>query len=86
MDRIGDVFELGFAEIADGHFEPSFDLPVGLLGKADRTRLGDALQSRGDIDAVAHQIAILFLDHVAKVDADTEFDAALRRQARVALG
>ena len=42
-------------------------------------------EARGDIDAVAHEVAVGLLDHVAEVNADAEFDAALRRQAGVAL-
>jgi hypothetical protein len=34
---------------------------------------------------VAHQIAVGLFDHVAQMDADTEFDPLLRRDARVAL-
>ena len=41
-------------------------------------------RSRGDIDAVAHQIAVAFLDNVAKMNADAKFDATFGRQARVA--
>ena len=37
-DRLGDVLELGRAEIADREIEPPLDLPVGLLGEADRAR------------------------------------------------
>jgi hypothetical protein len=36
-------------------------------------------------DAVAHQIAVGLLDDIAKVDAYSELDAALGRQAGVAL-
>ena len=84
-DRLGDVLELRRAEIGDGKIEPPLDLPVGLLGQADRARLADALQPRGDIDPVAHQIAVALLDHVAEMNADPEFDAALRRHAGVPL-
>ena len=63
----------------------ALDLPIGVLGKADRARLGDAFQSRGDIDAVAHQIAVALLDDVAQMNADAELDAALGRHAGVAL-
>ena len=42
-------------------------------------------KSRGDIDAVAHQVAVALLDHIAEVDADAELDAALGRKAGVAL-
>ena len=42
-------------------------------------------QSRGDIDAVAHQVAVALLDDIAQMNADAELDAALGRQAGVAL-
>ncbi len=60
-------------------------MPIGVLGETDRAGLGDALKPRGDIDAVAHQIAVALLDDVAEMNADPEFDAALGRQAGVAL-
>ena len=84
-DRLGYVLELGRAEIVDREIEPPFDLPIGVLGQADRAGRADAFQPRGDIDSVAHQIAVGLLDDIAKMDADAEFDAALGRQARVAL-
>jgi hypothetical protein len=84
-DRLGDVLELGRTKIAHSDLEPSLDLTVSVLGKTYRTRLGDALQTRGDIDAVAHQVAVLFLDQVSEVKADPEFDAAVGRQACVTL-
>ena len=75
----------GRAEIADRQIEPTLHLPVGVLGKADCARLADTLQPRGDVDAVAHQIAVALLDDVAEMNADAELDAALRRQPGVAL-
>ena len=84
-DRLGDVLELGRAEIGDREIEPPLDLPIGVLGQTDRAGLGDAFQSRGDIDAVAHQVAVALLDDVAEMNADAELDAALGRQAGVAL-
>ena len=83
-DRLGDVLELFRAEIADREFEPPFHLPIGVLGKTDRAGRGDALEPCGDIDAVAHQVAVGFLDDVAQMDADPEFDATIGRHARVA--
>ncbi len=85
-DRFGDVLELGRAEIGDGEIEAPFDLTIGVLGETNRARLTDALQPRGDIDAVAHQIAVGLLDNVTQMNADPELDAALGRQAGVALG
>jgi hypothetical protein len=47
--------------------------------------LATSLQARGDIDAVAHQVAVAFLDHVAEMDAYAEFDALVGRDPSVAL-
>jgi hypothetical protein len=76
-DRIGDVLELYRAKIDHGEIKPPLHLTIGVLGEADRAGLCDAFQPRGDIDAVAHQIAVGLLDNVAQMDADAEFDAAL---------
>ena len=84
-DRLRDVLELRRAEIGDGQIEPALHLAVGVLGKADRAGLGDAFQPRGDVDAVAHQIAVALLDDVAEMDADPEDDAAVLGHAGVAL-
>ena len=84
-DRLGDVLQLRRAEIANREIEPPLHLPVGVLGKADGTRPANALQPRGDVDAVAHQVAVALLDDVAQMDADAKFYAFVRRHARVAL-
>ena len=63
----------------------ALDLAVGVLRETDRAGLGDALEPRGDVDAVAHQVAVAFLDDVAEMNADAELDAAFGRQAGVAL-
>ena len=84
-DRLGDVLELCRAEVADREIEPPLDLAVGVLGEADRAGRGDAFQSRRDIDAVAHQIAVGLLDDVAEMNADAKLDPAFRRHAGVAL-
>src|SRR5262249_52904910 len=52
---------------------------------AGRCPLTRNARSRRDIDAVAHQVAIALLDDIAEMDADADFDVALRRQAGVAL-
>ncbi len=84
-DGVRDVLELGRAEVGHGKIEPRLHLAIGVLGEADRAWRGDALEPRRDIDAVAHQIAVGLFDHVAEMNADAEFDAALLRQAGVAL-
>ena len=42
-------------------------------------------KARGDIDAIAHQVAVALLDHIAEMDADAELDATLGRKTSVAL-
>jgi hypothetical protein len=42
-------------------------LAVGVLGKTDRPGLGDPLEPRSDVDAVAHEVAIGLLDDVAEM-------------------
>src|ERR1700691_1524085 len=83
--RLCDVLELGRAEIGHREIEAPLDLPVGVLGKTDRAGRCDAFEARGDIDAIAHQITVGLLDDVAEMDADAELDAAIFRQAGVAL-
>ena len=60
-------------------------MAVGVLGKTNTAWISYAFKARGDIDAVAHQIAVALLDHIAQMDADAELDAAVRRKTRVAL-
>ena len=53
--------------------------------QADSAGSAQALESRGDVDAVAHQIAIGFFDHVSDMNAEAKFDALIRREAGVAI-
>src|SRR5262249_57143088 len=75
----------GGAEWGPRHIKACFDLPIGIFGEADRARLGDTFQSRGDIDAVAHQVPVALLDHITEMDANAKLDATLGWNARVAL-
>ena len=85
--RIGSAMFLSWVWPRSAHreIEPALHLTIGVLGKADRARLANALQPRGDIDAVAHQIAVAFLDDVTEMNADPKFDALVQRDPRVAL-
>jgi hypothetical protein len=62
VNRLGDVLELDGAEIGDLEIEPPLDLPMGLLGKADRAGLCDALEPCTDVDPVAPWVYISFRD------------------------
>ncbi len=83
--RFGDVFERCRAEIADLQIEPRLDVAIGILRKTDRPGLGHPLQPCGDIDAVAHEVAIAFLHDVANMDPNAVFYPAFGRHAGVAL-
>ena len=63
----------------------AFDLAVGVLGQTDRAGLGDSLEPRSDVDAVAHEVAVALLDDIAEMNAKPELDALLGRHAGVAL-
>ena len=72
-------------KIGEPFLQPVTHLAIGVLRETDAARISDAFKARGDIDAVAHQVAVALLDHVAEMDADAELDAALGRQASIAL-
>ena len=84
-DRLGDVLELGWAEIRHRQTEPPLHLAIGVLGQTDRAWRSDAFQPRGNIDTVAHQVAVAFLDDVAQMNADPEDDTAILGLAGIAL-
>src|SRR5579883_2134250 len=85
-DRLRNVLQRSRAEVARCDVEPRLDLAISVLGKADRPRLGHALQSRGDIDAVAHQVAVRLLDYIADMNADPEFNPPVLGEPGIALG
>ena len=72
--RPGDVLQLLLARVLEVCVELAAHLPVGVVGDADAAGLGDAFEPRGNIDAVAEDVAVLD-DDVADMDADAEFDA-----------
>ena len=80
-----DVLELGRAKVDDLHLEPAAHLSIGILRKTNCARRSNALKPRGDIDAVAHEVAIRLLDDIADVNPDAEVDSPLLRHARIAL-
>ncbi|MCX8227880.1 MAG: hypothetical protein OTI35_17565, partial [Sulfitobacter sp.] len=55
-------------------------------GNANLARLGKPLKTRGDVDTITHQIAVIFLDHITKVNAYTKLDTVIRRFICVSLG
>src|SRR5262245_30509837 len=84
-DRLGDVLELGRAKIAYRKIKSRSHLPIGIFRKTNRARLGNTLQSGGNIDAVAHQIAVALLDDVAKMYADPKINSPIRWKTCITL-
>src|SRR4029077_5230793 len=73
------------AKIADREIQSRSYLPIGIFRQTYGAGRGNALQSRGDVDAIAHEVAISLLDDITDMDADAKLDAALRWQAGIAL-
>jgi hypothetical protein len=71
VHRPGDVLERLLAHVLEAEVELAGDLVVDRRRDEDAAGLGDALQPRGDVDAVAQQVVALD-DDFAQVDADAE--------------
>ena len=82
--RLRDVLQLLLAHIADVSASFALDLLVGVVGKTDAAGCGERLQPRGDVDAVAEDVALVD-DDVADIDADAELDATIFRNGSAAL-
>ena len=83
--RPRDVLETVIAEIDELFLQLVPDLTIDVFGKANAAGFRDPFEARGDIDTVAHQVAVRFLDHVTEMNPDAELDAAIPRHAGVAL-
>jgi hypothetical protein len=71
------VLELLLAEIHELVRQLIAYLFISRARDTDAVRLGYPFQSRRDVDAVAHEIAVGLLDNVAEMDADAELDSLL---------
>ena len=80
-DRPIDVLQRLLAGILEGEIEPVADIVADRAGHRDAARLGDALDARRDVDAIAIDVVVLE-DDVAEIDADAELDAAVLRARR----
>ena len=85
LHRLGDVLQVLLTAILSGDINFATHLVIGRARQANTTRLGDPLQSRRHIDAVAHEVAIVLHDHVTEIDADAELDALVRCQTGIAV-
>ncbi len=72
-------------EVGHLKLEPRLDLPVGVFGQTNPARLANPFQPGRDVHAVAHEVAVRFLDDVPKMNADAKLDTTFGRKASVAL-
>ncbi len=73
-DRPLDVLDAHLATVGEGDRDPVAEALIDDRGDADAARLGQRLQPRGDVDAVAINVVAVD-DDVAEIDADPEGDA-----------
>ena len=83
--RPGDVLDLLLAQILEDKGQPVAHVVVDRIGDEHPAGIGQGFDPRGDVDAVAIEVVALD-DHVAEIDADAQFDAAVRRDTGVPLG
>ena len=78
MHRGRDVLHFLRADVGELHRQLVGDLFVHRARHADAADFGQPLETRGDVDAVAQQVAVA-LDHVADGDADAKAHLPARR-------
>src|SRR6516165_12636756 len=83
--RPGNVLDLLLAQILEAKGQPVAHLIVDRVGDEHPTGVGQGFDPRRYVDAVAIEVVTLD-DHVAKIDANAPFDAAVRGDTRVSLG
>jgi len=73
-----DVLQVFVAEINEFRRYLVAHLFIGRAGETDPARFSDAFQSRRDVHAVAHQVAVPLDDDIAQMNSDPEFDTPVR--------
>jgi hypothetical protein len=82
--RLLDVLEALVAGIGKGGVDLAAHLPECVIGDADAASFGNGFQPRGNVDAVAEDVALVD-DDVADVNPDAQFDAPVGGFVRIAL-
>ena len=67
--RVGDIFQALLAKVDEFGLDPPARLPIGVLGKADRARIANPFEARGDVDPVAQDVLAVD-ENVAEIDPD----------------
>jgi hypothetical protein len=81
----GNVFDLLLAQILKDKGQPVAHVIVDRIGDQHPAGIGQGLDARGDVDAVAVKVVALD-DYIAEIDADAQLDAAVCRDTRVPPG
>ena len=79
------IFELLVARIFERYVNFAAYLPEGVVRYANAARLGEAFESRGNVDAVAENISLLD-DDIADVNADADFNTLVGRDILFCVG
>ncbi len=74
LHGLGDILEALRPKVFPGDLDLSPNLPIGVIGYANATRLCNALQPCGNVNAVAEDIVFID-DDVADMNTDPEFDS-----------
>ena len=83
--RARDVLQLLVAQVAKSEVEFAGSILLHARRDADAAWLGQAFKAGRDVDPVTEDVTVLD-DDVALMDADPQFDAAVRRNALVVFG
>jgi hypothetical protein len=83
-DRLRDVLHALLAEILEAVGELAPDMVVDAARDADAAGLGQPLETHGNIDAVAEDVAVLHHD-IADIDADAKPHASFFAEGQVGL-
>ena len=83
--RPGDVLDLLLAQILEDEGQPVAHVIMNGIGDEHPAGIGQGFDPGRDVDAVAIKVVALD-DHIAEIDADAQFDAALRPDPGVPLG
>ena len=81
---LGNILQALLADVVEEKVDLAPNLPVGIVGQADATRLRYSLQSCCDVDAVTEDIVIVD-DDIADVDAYPKFVSEILRDIGVLL-
>jgi hypothetical protein len=75
-NRLGDILNAMAAKRAVVEGELILNLLVDSVRNAHSTRLGECLEPRGDINAIAEDVLTIYY-HIAEIDADPQLETAL---------